>query len=215
MFRHGFSSGPRRRFVLGAAFEGLTWGIAETDLQRIRGFIDDAIGELRTQAAQVWTERNAIDTMGPAAMPDLYLFSREELLSQVLFDASELRSNLYALDTAVSRDYADADQKAALDAIERDLLNIEGSVPLGAEKPITLEHKDRSNSHRDNHTRKVGEIAVEAHRTVAEAQGAVGVPIGVNLPNEEPPRQPGQTVAEEPGFPWWILLVAGGILAVS
>lgn len=201
---------------MGATYVGLQYGIAVGDESKIQGMIGDAISELDDQVSDVESERRGImELSNPAPISDLQVFSSGELLQQVLLDLDALLAAKDALLNVAARKYGTPTQIANLDAIELKIKRIAADVPMGQEQPIQYDHKGLSDVHRDKHTAKVSEISLEAYRAVVAAEGSVSAPIGDNLANETPPKAgPGQTVSEDP-FPWWILLVAGGIIWMS
>lgn len=203
-------------FGLGVPYVGLQYGIDVGDESKIRGMIGNAISELDDQVGDVESERRGImEFANPAPIQDLQVFSSGELLQQVLLDLDALLAAKDALLNVAARKYGTPTQIADLDAIELKLKRIAADVPLGQDQPIRYDYKGLSDVHRDKHTAKVSEISLEAYRAVVAAEGAVSAPIGDNLANETPPKAgPGQTVSEDP-FPWWILLVAGGIIWMS
>lgn len=188
--------------------------IPPEDLMAIRSLIDLAIEGAEEQSAIISGEYAAIFQAGPGQIPELVNFSVGELATQIVMDASEVSDAVEAL-SRVTDEYGTDLERGRVATVLWGLSSVGAGIPLGTGTAISQDNKDTSLEHLRKHFIPVVDATAEVVRRISSVEGAAAVPIGMEL---EPPgerRGPGQTVVEEEGFPWLLLVVFGTAIALG
>ena len=92
---------------------------------------------------------------------------------------------------------------------------MDAGIPLGMGTAISQDNKDTSLEHLRNHFVPVVDAVADAVRRISSVEGAAAVPIGVELEPVDQRPGPGETVVEDEGFPWLLLVLFGGAVLLG
>lgn len=198
----------RRGARLGVGSAPVMGNINSEQLAEIRKFIDVVLERAFVQLAIIQVELGSLYGPSETPIPSLAGFTPGELKTQVYMDARELKDALIDFSNNV-RNYPSQEEVIELSRAIKSLQDVENAILLGEGSIISNVNKLASVNHMKDHVLPVVEATREMAARIASIEGSVGAPIGQELPAEGRPVS--TTIAEESsGFPWWILLVAGG-----